>query len=427
MKQLISLLFGVFVLMSCSDSTDTMVGETSKANSYFISQDSAIVLANKAVASITGNLGDATRGVEGRKVKSVSVVNDVLTSRAASDNGISKSLYIVNYENEKGFAVVASDKRLQPIYAVSDSGSLNIRDTIENKGLALFFSGVQYDMARTSSNSPTIAVGPNNQNYVYGAQVSPLISSNTRKWGQDNPYNKYCPLVSGKRSFVGCAPVACAIIMSYYMWPKKITDFSSGFYDINLPWRSMKNGGANDKVAFLFSELGSQNLLKTKYSSNEAVGSTSCIDSIAPTFLRMGYLNPKKFELFDSGEICEILDDAQKGTTENCGDGPVLISASDVMKGAHIWVIDGYAKNPVDVDGTKWKQILYHCVWGYNNGLNNGYFYFNEKGQLGGIAGYFNVEDTGGNKDVIPSWYKGLLYMTKFQKNSKYVTGEVEI
>lgn len=97
------------------------------------------------------------------------------------------------------------------------------------------------------------------------------------------------------------------------------------------------------------------------------------------------------------------------------------------MKGAHIWVIDGYAKNPVDVDGTKWKQILYHCVWGYNNGLNNGYFYFNEKGQLGGIAGYFNVEDTGGNKDVIPSWYKGLLYMTKFQKNSKYVTGEVEI
>lgn len=427
MKQLISFLFGVFVLMSCSDSTDTMVGETSKANSYFISQDSAIVLANKAVASITGNLGDATRGVEGRKVKSVSVVNDVLTSRAASDNGISKSLYIVNYENEKGFAVVASDKRLQPIYAVSDSGSLNIRDTIENKGLALFFSGVQYDMARTSSNSPTIAVGPNNQNYVYGAQVSPLISSNTRKWGQDNPYNKYCPLVSGERSFVGCAPVACAIIMSYYMWPKKITDFSSGFYDMNLPWRSMKNGGANDKVAFLFSELGTQKLLNTKYSSNVEVGSRSNIDSIAPTFLKMGYLVPKKFNLFDSGDICEILDDAQRGITDNSGHGPVLISASCVDGGAHIWVIDGYVKNPVAPDGATWKVILYHCVWGYNNGLNNGYFYFNEKKQLGGIAGYFNAEDTGGNKVKDPSWYKGLLYMTNFRKDTKYIRGEIEI
>lgn len=65
------------MLISCSDSTETMSGGISRGNSYFISKDSAVIIANKAVASISGVPCDKTRGIEGRIVKSVNVVNNM--------------------------------------------------------------------------------------------------------------------------------------------------------------------------------------------------------------------------------------------------------------------------------------------------------------------------------------------------------------
>jgi len=426
MKHLFTFLFGVFALMSCSDSTEIVSGETAKVNAYFISQDSAIILANNAVASISGVSCDVTRGIDGRRIKSVSVVNDVLKSRSVSDNEISKSLYIVNYENDKGFAVVSSDKRLLPIYAVSDSGSLNIRDTIDNKGLALFFRGVQASIARASSNSPEIVELPDGQSCIFYPQVSPLISTNARKWGQESPYNKYCPVVSGEHAVVGCASVACSLIMSYYMWPKTITHLASGQYKVTLPWRSMKNGGNDDKVALLFRMLGYSDLLNTTYGKTV---SSSVSTRIAPTFIKMGYLAPNNFVKMSSVEaVCRILDKAKNGTTDNNGYGPVLVAANCLSCGAHIWVVDGYAENPTfQKDGLALNHIFLHCVWGNNNGLNNGYFYIDEQGRIGGKANLYAIEDTGGNDVSEDLWYDSLCYMSNFRKNTNNTLGEVEI
>ncbi len=426
MKHLFILLLGVFVLVSCSDSTEMITGKSPKVNSYFISQDSAVIIANKAVASISGVSCDMTRGVEERKVKSVSIVNDVLNSRSASDNGISSSLYIVNYENDKGFAVVASDKRLLPIYAVSDSGSLNIRDTIENKGLALFFMGVQSAITRASSNSPTIIDLSDGKSYVFYPQVSPLISTNARKWGQEYPYNQYCPIVNGQHSVVGCASVACSLIMSYYMWPKTVTHLASGQYQVTLPWRSMKNGGNNSKVASLFRLLGYPDLLDTSYGKDASI---SVSTKIAPTFVKMGYRTPNNFVKMTSVEaVCRILDNATSGTTDNSGYGPVLVAANCLSCGSHIWVVDGYAENPVfEKDGLALNHIFLHCVWGQNNGLNNGYFYIDDEGRIGGKANLYATEDTGGNDVSEDLWYDGIYYMGNFRKNTNCVSGEVEI
>lgn len=426
MKYLFTLLLGVSVLMSCSDSTRIMSEETSMANLYFITQDSAIILANKVVASISGISCDATRGIDGRKVKNVSIVNDVLKSRSALDNGISKSLYIVNYENDKGFAVVSSDKRLQPIYAVSDSGSLNIRDTIDNKGLALFFSGVQSSIARATADSPMIGEISDTQSCIFYPQVSPLISTNARKWSQEYPYNLYCPTIDGTNALVGCAPVACSLIMSYYMWPKTVTHFATGQYQVSLPWRSMKNGGNNKKVALLFRLLGYSDLLKTTYGKDESVSNS---DSIASTFIKMGYYSPSRFtKMSNLSTICSILDKAKDGTTSNSGDGPLLVAARCLSGGAHVWVVDGYAKNPVSKnDGSVFNHIYLHCVWGNKNGVNNGYFYINDKGRVGGKASLYDLEDTGGNDVAEVYWYDGLYYMSNFRKNTNNALGNVEI
>lgn len=430
MKKIVFFFWFLLVLSACSDNSDQVMFKTVNADLYFVSQDSAILLAERAEKSLEKMKGStASRCLNDRKVKNVEIVGPDIKSRSAIDNGVNSSLYIINYEDERGFAVVSSDKRLQPIYAVSDSGSLNIRDTLANKGLSVFFQSVQMDIARTSSYSPVIVEGIDGQSCIINAQVSPLIGTNARKWGQEPPYNKYCPKISNKTAFVGCAPVACGLIMSYYMWPRKITQLDYGYYDVALPWRSMKNGGNNDKVAFLFHFLGTPKMLNTKYSTNEDVGSVSRLDSIQSTFQKMGYSEPEPFKLFKSSDVCDILDDAPMGVSNNDGTGPILVAAAVAgKKGAHIWVIDGYAKNPVyRVDGSVLRKTLFHCVWGYNDGLNNGYFYFDENGQLGGKTNYFDMEDTGNNDVGQGTLYKPLLYMTGFKKNLDVASGGVEI
>lgn len=429
MKKILGFMLFLLVLSACSDNAEQVVFKTSNVD-FFIPEDSAIVFANEAVASLEASKeGAKTRSMDTRKVQSVQVVNHFAKTRSLEGNSINSSLYIVSYENNRGFAVVSSDKRLQPIYAVSDSGSLDIRDTITNKGLALFFQGVQTEISRASSDSPIIFEGADGQSCIAKVQVAPLLGSSVRKWGQQEPYNLYCPKISGETAFVGCASVACGLIMSYYMWPKNITQLDYGYYKVDLPWRSMKNGGNNDKVAFLFHFLGTPKLLNMKYGVDHTIGSVARLDSIMPTFQKMGYLEPDKFKLFASGDVCDILDKAKNGVSQNDGTGPILVAAATTKKkGAHIWIIDGYAKNPVDrEDGSVLKKTLFHCVWGYNDGLNNGYFYFNANGEIGGKANYFDIEDTGDNGVKPIEWYKNLMYMTGFKKNLDVVSGSVEI
>lgn len=46
--------------------------------------------------------------------------------------------------------------------------------------------------------------------------AEPLLKT---KWGQGNPYWYFCPIVGGKRCYVGCTAAAVAQIMKYYEWP----------------------------------------------------------------------------------------------------------------------------------------------------------------------------------------------------------------
>ena len=63
----------------------------------------------------------------------------------------------------------------------------------------------------------------------------------TSTWGQDTPYNMYCPEQNGELCPTGCVATALAQIMRYNRWPdtgtgsKDGTDFSS----ITFNWDAM--------------------------------------------------------------------------------------------------------------------------------------------------------------------------------------------
>ena len=109
------------------------------------------------------------------------------------------------------------------------------------------------------------------------------------RWAQGYPYNKFTPIINGKRTFAGCVAVAIAQIMKYWNYPKKgqgSVSYSTPTYNINVnfeheyKWEDMPNMISNnsepsqiDAVARLIFEVGVAN--NTKYGVWGSIASAS--------------------------------------------------------------------------------------------------------------------------------------------------------
>ena len=76
--------------------------------------------------------GAVTRSGGIRRVKNVTTVSpEVLNpdgTRSEATADVEDLLYIVNFENEAGYAILGADDRLEPVYAVVDEGSLTTEE-----------------------------------------------------------------------------------------------------------------------------------------------------------------------------------------------------------------------------------------------------------------------------------------------------------
>ncbi len=101
--------------------------------------------------------------------------------------------------------------------------------------------------------------------------VAPML--NQLRWGQNEPYNINIPLMSnGKKPVVGCVPLAVAMVMDYYQWPKETVShsyyklgekiFKMDFQGYRPEWDNFQNQYAKedttgcDKLAVLLAKLG---------------------------------------------------------------------------------------------------------------------------------------------------------------------------
>lgn len=302
MKKQLSLLIltlGLVLFFSCTDD-DSQVenAQSCKASSFLVSPDSAIAISNQAIRAISEN--SETRSSQSERqvnsVKLVSLASNVAT-RSQRGNAINSSLYFINYKDNKGFAIVSSDKRLRPLYAVSDTGNIAISDTITNKSLALFFHGVENDIACQAEKIPQVdSIG--GKISVTFSQVKPMIWSAPRLWGQDAPYNTYCFTKDGKQAKVGCIAVACGIIMTYYSWPT----FIDG---VHIGWHGLKKYTFDHDVDYVFGKLGEPKQLDMDYGEEK---SGALITNVYRTFERMGYNKPDKLKKFSENAICNLLE-----------------------------------------------------------------------------------------------------------------------
>ena len=191
--------------------------------------------------------GAVTRSGGIRRVKNVTTVSPEALSpggtRSEATADVEDLLYIVNFENEAGYAILGADDRLEPVYAVVDEGSLTTEEfryavtvtpeQAEADGELVFPLQMVAQAAiggvDTGGGGNGIVGGPitdiehwwpEGQQPV-GIDYEPWETKEQSgillktRWNQTKPYNYLCPIENGKNCFAGCVPVAVAQILVF--------------------------------------------------------------------------------------------------------------------------------------------------------------------------------------------------------------------
>lgn len=316
--------------------------------------------------------------------------------QSRADEGLSTSVYVFNFSNDEGFAIMSSDKRLPALLAMADSGNLNNADSIDNPGLEIFMEQLDYYLYSMGGNGDNLPEpfkpsepgdnldpiggggGGDPLDYVFGDWVTDVAYPNgvcKVQWDQFGPYNIYCPIdsLTGKNLPAGCLPVALGQLLSVYNYPWSYKEFyfdwnrmtsQSSFY---FPTETAQN------IARLLQQLGTSENLNVKY---EPGGSLSKMSAVAHTLKNLGFSSTGNYKGYDEGRVGK---DLEKGY-------PVLISGVSHKNGdgGHAWLAHGIMKRYrnckiMDKDSGKiykeytesYTYIL--CNWGWG-GYHDGYY-----------------------------------------------------
>lgn len=117
-------------LYSCSDEDDTATQTPDQpqkkiSNAYSIPEDSALAYLNEFLKDSDDK---ASRGASNRTVASITPIkySQVAGKATRSDVDCENLVYIANFENEQGYAILAADERIgEKVIAVTDEGSLS--------------------------------------------------------------------------------------------------------------------------------------------------------------------------------------------------------------------------------------------------------------------------------------------------------------
>lgn len=300
-------------------------------------------------------------------------------TRSASQDA-DQNLYVVNYSQGKGFAILCDNPRSVSVIAISNEGSLNSEDLKDNEVISWYLDNVGEPIALSRIWEPIVPIDTNVQTIVKPVldrteYSKPLLKGLLANLHQFNPLNRLC------QGAVGCAPLACGTVMAYHKWPKS---YSGHVWD----WDAMHADESSSDWCWLFKYLGDKDNCGSYYFFDEINNNyftVSFFDNIVRTFSNFGYGKV----LIEDFSVSSISSELRNGYPVLC-DGR-HVNAPDE---GHTWVIDGGYCDSVkypgmqNEDGSQDSTTIYsyyfHCVWG-EAGKANGYFLFDvTTGKMGG-------------------------------------------
>lgn len=295
----------------------------------------------------------------------------------------SQNIYIFNKKDNQGYLILPADDNITPILGYSDTGTFDLNNIPENMAYWLSIYDKEIDI-HTTYTQPTV----NTMNTAGNIEIKPLL---TCEWGQDDPFNRKCPLYNDftigstpVRSPTGCVATAMAQVMYYHRHPAKAND---RFSDITFDWDNMLdrytdsnfNETQANAVALLMNTCGQA--VDMRYGKYESAAATSRLVYALGTYF--GYEKSSMRILpRDYMPLGDIISALRKELQQK---RPVIVGA-DSSDGGHAFVLDGCDKNN-----------YFHINWGWD-GNCNGYFLISalepEIQGTGGGSGAFNYKQT---------------------------------
>ena len=326
----------------------------------------------------------------------------VICNSKTRSNTSDTLIYVVNYKDNEGFAIVSAVQGTDELLGITEMG--NYDDAVaENPGLSLFMEMAEKYIREITrfSGDPFIETTTT----LIGS-VSPLISV---KWGQEFPEGLYCP-----NTISGCANTAAIQICSYYQYPTSMNlTFSQRERDhITINWTDVKkhqrgcgsfsshtNCTASVNSHKVIAEMARQCgvYADSKYYKNEntilpnnnpAPYSYYNYYSWDSAFTSSILNTPNGLDIVDMIESLGFVRPQPQNYSSQCTKDPLNLGRPVFMKGnnqstnkGHAWVIDGYkyfkdtTTNNATVPATITVSYRYynHINWG-GNGISNGYF-----------------------------------------------------
>lgn len=289
-------------------------------------------------------------------------------------------MYVINFKENEGFALVAADRRTSPIFAIVENGCFSFDSllNVENEMFLTFINNAIFTELediinfKYNTNTRTIINGWNIRTYC-----APILRTRWSQGGIENPnsYGKYCPNKS-----TGCVAIATAQILSNFKtidyvqwkgenasgkshihWNQIISDCDShnGELSPDLTPQSL------DEIAHLCRYLG--NKMDADYNKNThktSIDGEKAVD----WFNEYGKLKASKFRSYEDNKIITALNE-NKLVLASGYSGKKSLLGFTKYTGGHVWVYDGY----IDASKDGVRQNLLHCNWGWG-GIDNGYY-----------------------------------------------------
>lgn len=308
-------------LAGCSSSDDEFLGSKTALvktdTSYLVSKTQAI---KEAVAFFYNLQGASAPNARQARVKK-RMLADVANGEAKKQEGV----YIINFANHGGYAVVSADKRDRTnVYLASIEGSFN-ENCPELQELLSAVKSYQASTISANTFNPDKGDGTTTQTTTVLANYGPLLST---CWHQNSPFNsELLKIYDATDPSMGCVTVAIGQIANYYRYPNAINGEI-----LNWDLISSATGKEDSPTAATNAASRLLYLIGTGLGIKYPKEYGASFDDAKNEFSKLGYGYSAKSG-FDIDEIKNQL--VSKNPVWMCGSND---------KTGHAWVVDGYMK-----------------------------------------------------------------------------------
>lgn len=397
----------VLSLAGCNETDDLIsidtLGTTSPKRSQLRSYEEAKFIALQSISMLDSDYDNSvtTRGASSSRTlqdKDTYVISaDPSETRSSESFDNDTLMYVFNFENNQGFAIISAEKGTEGLIAVIESGHYNPSDTMDTGFRRYMTAAKLYISANRAQESTEPNRAPKGFYYEIDTTAWCNIPARiTVKWGQDYHEGQFCP-----NGVSGCSHTAAAMIMSYFEYPSLLVlTYKTPNVYRTLNWSGMKNyinyesclysvlygisyctNEDHKSIGYLCRELAHKTGNNFFYNPNRTHGG---INQIRTALLSIGYSvgNVTSYQnLVNTSTIRDHLSDGKL----------IFMCGVNNSNNGHAWVIDGYygftvhscyyeygftnglPDPPILMDEQYINHRYNHINWG-QDGINNGYF-----------------------------------------------------